>query len=194
MLDPSFVGAHRLRGFIFTEFIELVEQLHGDTLADRLIDACELPSGGAYTSVDNYPAEELVALVIKLGELTDTAVATLLRTFGERLFHYLADSHRELVKGIHHPFDLFDCLEEHVHSEVRKLYPNAEVPFFDCNRLSTTEFRLQYRSERALPDLAEGLIAAACQHFGTTATIRQSDQSNGENTTVDFHVRLNSET
>ena len=64
-----------MRGFIFVEFIELVERLHGIEVADELIDSSQLPSGGAYTSVATYPADEMVTLVTRLSEMTDVPVA-----------------------------------------------------------------------------------------------------------------------
>ncbi|MCX7200840.1 MAG: hypothetical protein NTV17_00650 [Burkholderiales bacterium] len=42
-----------MKGMIFTEFLELVERTYSPEMADDLIDASNLPSGGAYTSVGN---------------------------------------------------------------------------------------------------------------------------------------------
>ena len=52
-----------MRGFVMTEFVELAERLFGEELVDRLLDSADLPSGGAYTAVDNYDHGEIVKLV-----------------------------------------------------------------------------------------------------------------------------------
>jgi hypothetical protein len=179
-----------VRGFIFTEFVELIEQQFGEELADRLLDSTSLASGGAYTAVDNYDHEELVRLVAKLSDLVDVPVADLLQSFGVQLFEFLARSHSTVMTNIGDPFDLFDQLESHIHAEVRKLYPNAEVPFFDTERTDSQSMRLSYRSSRAMPDLAEGLIMGACRHFDRGVEIRREDRSGGKGTDVDFFVTL----
>lgn len=183
-----------MRGFIFTEFVEMVEETWGVEVADRLTDECELESGGAYTAADVYATSEIVALVSKLSEVVDMPVPTLLQVYGRSLFEYLARSHHRIMEGIDHPFELFRGLEQHVHTEVRKLYPNAEVPYFDCADTGAESMRLRYKSSRAMPDLAEGLIHGACAHFGREVDVRREDRSGGAGSEVDFFVTLKDQT
>jgi len=179
-----------MRGFVFTEFIELVEGLYGTELVDQLFDSTELDSGGAYTAVENYDHKEMARLVTNLSELVDATVPDLFKAFGEQLFGYLASTHQQLILGLNHPFELFEQLEHHVHAGVRKLYPEAETPYFDTVRLESGTMRLTYRSSRAMPDLAEGLIVGACRHFGRTPKIRREDRSDGQGTEVDFFIDI----
>jgi len=44
-----------MKGVIFTEFLDFVELEMGGEMVDAIIDDCDLPSGGAYTSVSIYP-------------------------------------------------------------------------------------------------------------------------------------------
>src|SRR5262245_35992633 len=52
-----------MKGVVFTEFLEMVGAKFGEDMVDDVILACELPSGGAYTSVGTYDHQELFALV-----------------------------------------------------------------------------------------------------------------------------------
>ena len=44
-----------MKGIIFTEFIEMVEDKFGFEVADNIITNSNLPSGGAYTAVGYKP-------------------------------------------------------------------------------------------------------------------------------------------
>ena len=52
-----------MKGIIFTEFFDLVEKTFGFDVAERLLDECDLPSGGAYTAVGTYDHSEILTLV-----------------------------------------------------------------------------------------------------------------------------------
>jgi hypothetical protein len=177
-------------GFIFTELVEFVESAHGEDFVDQWLDSCELKSGGAFTSQADYSHSEMVELVGKLSEMSGAPAPDLLRTFGQHLFGYLQRTHEFVMRSIDNPLDLFENLENHVHVEVRKLYPNAEVPSFETQRLGSDDMVLRYRSSRALPDLAEGLILGAAAHFDRSVRIDREDVSGGSGEAVDFRVRL----
>ncbi|MEL7340130.1 MAG: heme NO-binding domain-containing protein, partial [Bacteroidota bacterium] len=55
-----------MKGIVFTEFLEMVEDTFGFETADNIVSQAELPSGGVYTAVGTYPALEMVSLVGKL--------------------------------------------------------------------------------------------------------------------------------
>lgn len=175
-----------MRGFIFTELIEMVEKSHGIDFVDQWLSTCESSCGAAYTAVDSYDTEEMQRLVARLSAMLDTPVSDLYRAYGQHLFGYLARSHEALLADMSHPFDLFKRLEDHVHVEVRKLYEDAEVPRFGWTCPSEGQMVLSYRSSRGLADLAEGLIVGACEHFGTPLEMRREDRSDGKGQIVDF--------
>jgi len=177
-------------GFIFTELVEFVETVHGEELTDHWLDSCQLASGGAFAATDSYSAEEIAELVGKLSQLSGTPVPDLLCTFGEHLFGFLARTHERVIRSIDDPLDLLENLDEHIHVEVCKLYPQAEVPRFTARRVGPDEMVLRYESSRALPDLAEGLIRGAAKHFGRTVEIRRDGPPGGSGETADFHVRM----
>ena len=68
-----------MRGVIFTEFLEMVEESYGIETAERVIGACDLASGGAYTSVGTYDHHELLAMVGVLASQSGTPPSALVK-------------------------------------------------------------------------------------------------------------------
>ncbi|MEP4079075.1 heme NO-binding domain-containing protein [Haloferula sp.] len=171
-----------MKGIIFTHFIQMVEEAHGIRTVDRIIELSDLPSGGSYTAVGTYDHTEIVKLVTNLSEETSTEVPELLRQFGKYLFGHLAKSYPQFVEGVGNPLDFLGRIEGYIHVEVRKLYPDAELPRFECRRNSPNELVMIYQSIRHFEDLCEGLIRGSLDHFGAKATIgrRQLDDEREE--------------
>ena len=155
-----------MKGIVFTEFIELVEARFSVPVAERLLETTDLPSGGIYTSVGTYDSAEMFALVTRLSELTQVPVPDLLREFGRHMFGRFLEKFPSFFEGIDSAPDFLEQVDGFVHVEVRKLYPDAELPGFTCERPTPERLLMTYRSSRQLPDLAEGLIRACYAHYG----------------------------
>lgn len=154
-----------MKGMVFTEFIELVERTYSPALADQMIDECNLPSGGAYTAVGNYDHREMVSLVVALHRHSGLPVDQILRWFGENLFISLSTGFPAFFEGKTHAFDVLKGIESVIHTEVRKLYPDAELPVFHVEQPDERTLVLDYHSPRCMDDLAHGLIKACLAHF-----------------------------
>ena len=59
--------------------------------------------------------------------------------------------------------------------EVRKLYPDAELPSFEYIVHSPGKLEMIYRSNRPFADLAQGLIEGCGERFGETLVIERND-------------------
>lgn len=160
-------------GMIYTEFLEMVEQRFGEDAADRMLDEVshKLPSGGAYTAVGNYDHSEIIILVMKLSEMAEIPVPTLVSTFGSHLFHRFGHLYPQLFGGTDNTLDFLEQVEDYIHRQVHALYPKAELPTFVCSRSSDNELIMDYRSKRAFGDLAHGLILGCAQHFNENVTV-----------------------
>jgi len=74
--------------------------------------------------------------------------------------------------------------------EVRKLYPDAALPQIKTEKISDDVFVLNYKSDRMMGDLAEGLIAGAIQHFGDHHKCTREDlQNEGASQCVRFTLK-----
>ena len=75
-----------MKGIIFTEFIEMVEDKFGYVMADKLLNQPELKSEGVYTAVGTYDFEEMIVLLKLLSKESKTQIPDLLKFFGTYLF------------------------------------------------------------------------------------------------------------
>ena len=71
-----------MKGIVFVELLAMAEDTFGEEVVDRVIDAAALPSGGAFTSVGNYPCEELMTLIRGFSTHSGIPGAELQRLFG----------------------------------------------------------------------------------------------------------------
>jgi hypothetical protein len=168
-----------MKGVVFTEFLEMVEERFSIDMVDDLLDDAQPASGGAYTSVGTYDHAEMVALVRALAERTRMSSAELLCAFGERLFGRFVVAYPRFFDEVTTAFQFLAGIEDIIHAEVRKLYPDAELPAFEVERHEVDELVLVYDSGRHLEDLAEGLIRGCGAYFGEHIVIARSTLGEG---------------
>jgi hypothetical protein len=179
-----------MKGVVFTEFMDFVRQHHGEDMADDIIEACDLPSGGAYTAVGTYPHGEMLALCSALSARCGAPVAQLVRAFGDHLSSSFARHHPVFFERAGNLFDFLASIEEHIHVEVRKLYPDAELPTFAVAERTPTRIVLDYRSPRRLGHLSEGLIEGSARQFGVQVLVQVQPLDGADGQAVRFIVDL----
>lgn len=177
-----------MKGIVFTEFLEMVESKFSPELADTIIEVAELPSGGAYTTVGTYNHSEMIKLVSCLSKETGISTAELMRSFGVYMFERFYVLFPHYFNGIDSSFQFLELIENYIHVEVRKLYPEAELPSFQCDTSRPGCLVLTYQSTRPFAALAEGLIRGCTAHFGEDVDIEVADLSNGMGTAARFSI------
>jgi hypothetical protein len=71
-----------MKGIVFTEYLEFIENKFGYEIVDKLLNEVDLPSGGHYTAVGSYDFSELLQLLMKTSQLTKAPADKLLYGFG----------------------------------------------------------------------------------------------------------------
>ena len=102
-----------MKGVVFTEFLEMVEDRFSPEMADRIIEGAKLPSGGVYTTVGTYDHGEMIQLVSCLSEETGIPSAELVRSFGMHLFgrfHTMFPKYFEDVSSSFDASSQFSCI------------------------------------------------------------------------------------
>jgi hypothetical protein len=181
-------GVQDMKGIVFTEFLEMVENKFSPELADRIIEGAEVPSGGVYTAVGTYSHTEMIGLVRCLSKETGIDSAELMRSFGGHMFERFYVLFPKYFEGLNSSFEFMEKIEDYIHVEVRKLYPEAELPSFVCETSEPGCLRLTYRSSRPFATLAEGLIRGCVAHYREAADIEIEDLSDGEGTAARFLI------
>ncbi|WNJ20687.1 heme NO-binding domain-containing protein [Pontibacter sp. G13] len=164
-----------MKGIVFTEFFDMVEDTFGFDMADDLVNECDLPSGGIYTAVGTYDHMEMVSLVSRLSEKSEVPLPTLLNAFGKHLMKTFSSRYGTFFEESDSVFDFLSKIEDYIHVEVAKLYPDAELPRFDIQFNGPDILEMVYHSSRGMADLAEGLIEGSIAHFGEEIHIHRED-------------------
>ncbi|MCJ2186160.1 heme NO-binding domain-containing protein [Novosphingobium beihaiensis] len=177
-----------MKGIVFTEFLEHVESAFGVDVLEDMIERSEVPSGGAYTSVGTYDHAEMGALIAALSSLTQTPAADLVHRFGISLGTGFSGKFESFFQEKANLFDFLESVESHIHVEVKKLYPDAELPSLVMVERSPEAARLRYRSPRNLDELAAGLIVSSAAYYNDSVTVTREPGEDTDGPFVDIVV------
>jgi hypothetical protein len=160
-----------MKGIIFTQFLTMVEDTHGYAVVDEIIEQSDLPSKGVYTAVGTYSHDEMHQLVHQLSQKTGANPDDLYYAFGTYFFSVFEQHYEHFLKEQNNAFSFLDTLESYIHVEVKKLYPEAELPRFDTLHMDAEKMEMLYTSERKMGPFAKGLIERCLAYYGETATV-----------------------
>lgn len=175
-----------MKGIVFCEFIDMVEECFSLELADRIISSSMLATGGAYTSVGTYDHREIIELVDHLSGATGIPAPALIRTFGEHLCKRFALLYPVFFSKHTSAFDFLASIDSQIHVEVKKLYPDAELPEFEHHFPGPDSMVFIYRSKRPFADLAEGLIHGCITHYNEAISLTRANLPGGNGAHVSF--------
>lgn len=181
-----------MKGIVFTEFLELVEQKFGLEVVDEIIEKSNLKSNGAYTSVGTYDFSEMLTLLQHLSEYTKLSIDELLLVYAEHFFHVLSDSYPGLINTYSGPIEMLASIENHIHVEVLKIYPDAELPTFEILEKTDNSLVMIYKSSRAMYYFGLGLMNKTFEHFNSSAEIVM-EKLKEDGTEVKFIITKNDE-
>ncbi len=179
-----------MKGIVFTEFLDLVEDKFGLEMVDTILANSELPSNGVYTAVGTYSFAEMVSLLTNLNKETGIAVDDLLLVYGEHFFSVVKRSYPEFLLQFTDPLEMLASIENHIHVEVIKIYPDAELPTFEILKHTDNELVMVYTSSRAMHSFGKGLMNKTFEHFNQKATILV-EKLNDKGTEVKFSITTN---
>lgn len=160
-----------MKGIIFNLLEQVVTDEYGSDAWDDLLTATGVD--GVYTSLGNYADDELIALVGAASEKLGRPADELVRWFGSTAIELLFAQHPAFFDAHHATQPFLLTLNDIIHAEVRKLYPDALVPTFDFLTTQDGHFALGYQSPRQLCSLAEGFVEGAAHHYGESVVIDQ---------------------
>ncbi|MGF1778666.1 heme NO-binding domain-containing protein [Vibrio nomapromontoriensis] len=178
-----------MKGIIFTEFMELVEEKFGLDVLDEVLEM----SGdeGVYTSVGSYDHRDLVKLIVNLSKKTNIDPATLQQVFGQTVFNALLRSLPDNagINNSNSTFQFIRHVENYIHVEVKKLYADAQPPKFHFVSENESEMVMDYESARCMSHVCLGLIEGCANHFGEKIEVNMVPQTD-DNSVVRFHLTL----
>jgi len=160
-----------MKGIVFTEFLDLVEERFGLEMVDAIISQSKLESKGVYTSIGTYSFSELLQLLQNLQTKTGISIDNLLLIYGEHFFSVIETNYKDLLSSYNDPIEMLASIENHIHVEVRKIYNDAELPTFIIKEKTKKTLILIYKSSRSMHHFGLGLMNKTFEHFNSKATI-----------------------
>lgn len=160
-----------MKGIVFVKLSEFVEENWGLALWDELLQEINLDSGGIYTSVGLFSDQEFFSLVTLIASKKNITEKQIQIAFGKWIFKEL---YALAPPGTHDFIDVFEFLhgvQNIIHVEVKKLYPDVFLPEFNFLFESEKTLRFHYKSPRKLCYFCEGLVYGLSQHVNQEVTI-----------------------
>ncbi|WP_298343053.1 heme NO-binding domain-containing protein [uncultured Algibacter sp.] len=179
-----------MKGIVFTEFLDLVEDKFGLEVLDKILTQSDLESGGVYTSVGTYSFSEMLQLLQHLSAHTSISIDDLLLVYAEHFFGVIEESYPGLLATYKDPIEMLSSIENHIHVEVRKIYPDAELPTFEVVEKTQDTLVMIYKSSRAMHHFGLGLMNKTFEHFNSKASI-VLEKLNEDGTEVKFLINKN---
>lgn len=169
--------------------MSLVEEQFGYELVDKIIRDTKLENNGAFTSIGTYDHNELLKMVVALSQESGVQVPVLAKEFGKHLYRKFSAKHADKMHGMNSAFVLIEKVENFIHVEVRKIYPDAQLPSFTYELSDDGDtLVVKYRSERPFADVCEGLIEQCIESFGEEISIQRDDVAT-DGTAADFTLK-----
>ena len=180
-----------MKGFIYSEFAELVRNRYGADTLKKVVAGSEVSLDLTAEPKPGYSHEELFQMMGRLSVAVGISVNKLMETLGDYLFEKLARTYSIYFKPDQKLFEFLLMMEERTYAKVRRDDPDAILPKLTVSRLDATNLRMIYESEKAMPDFGIGLIHGAARHFGQKVFVGKRDLNPQQpGTVVEFMVKL----
>ena len=179
-----------MKGIVFTEFLDLVEEKFGLEMVDTIIQQSNLDSGGIYTSIGTYSFSEMLSLLKNLSTNTSISIDNLLLVYAEHFFSVIEKNYPDMLAKYKDPIEMLSSIEHHIHVEVRKIYHDAELPTFEVLEKTENSLVKIYKSSRAMHHFGLGLMNKTFEHFNTKAEINL-EKIKADGTIVKFTILKN---
>ena len=162
-----------MKGIILSEFVEFLEEQLGFEIAQQIIDDSGVASKGAYSRVGQYDYQELIQLLTQTVKETSKSADELIQPFANHLFKVFRRDYSVFFDGVNSAAHMLTTIDDHIHVEVKKLYPDAELPKFNYEDTGD-QLILNYQSPRPLADIAQAMVIGCLQYFDDKETLAEA--------------------
>jgi hypothetical protein len=147
-----------MKGIVFTEFLEMTEVRFGYQMVDRIILKSNLPSRGIYTSIGDYPEDELFLLIDALHEEAKLEKKYLMTLLGAKMHESFIENYKNRLVAIASTTSFLNLLEIYVNMLVRSMYAKTKVPTIEIENVGMSKLIMTYYTENRISELIEGFI------------------------------------
>ena len=160
-----------MHGIVFGELKQYVADRLGPEGWDALLaDAGIGPK--LFLAIQEYPDQELAAILGAASRRSGLPVDALLEDFGDFIGPHLVRMYRVYIQPEWKTLDVIEHTEERIHRLVRVQHRGARPPYLSTTRRSDEEIVVHYSSERRYCALARGIARGIARHYGETLEIK----------------------
>ena len=158
-----------MKGIIFTEFLTIVENQFGLDISQQMLDNAN--DSGIYTAIGSYDHRQLIKLIMSLSHITNIPASQLQQTYGRLVFPVLLRALPIPDIETDNTFRFIEKVEQYIHLEVKKLYPDATPPKFIFSDQTQSTMTMDYHSARCMGYVCMGLLEGCADYFNQSLTI-----------------------
>jgi hypothetical protein len=161
-------------GYIFTDFLEMVEANYGLKVLNALVSKSNLESNGIYTSFGWYDESELSILIETLGKEIFSSKNDVKRKFGEYLFDKSLERMKDEIGALQNSIQLVELFEKQMVEKTSRFYPSYKPSKIIKNRITQESIEVFYESDGQLCHILDGFIVKSTQYFNEKFTVDTS--------------------
>lgn len=163
-----------MHGTIFAELEKFVGARLGPDAWAALKAKAGLAADKSYDMLENYPDEELTALVVAGSEITGLPAPALLEDFGAFIAPDLLEMYWGAIEPDWRTLDVIEHTESTIHTVVRMNQRGATPPYLHATRTGENEVTVVYTSPRRLCAVARGISRGIADHYNESIDIRDT--------------------
>ena len=144
-----------MKGIVFTEFLEMVEEEFGFKVIDKIIVNSDLLSKGIYTAFGNYDEGELFILINALSMEVNLEKSKIMIILGEKLYK--------------------SFIENYINMEVRRIFPKSSLQQIEIDYLNEEKLIITYYVNEKISELIQGIILGYINICKDSIKVNKSD-------------------
>lgn len=160
-----------MHGIVFGEMKQYVTARLGASAWNELLGDAGIGTK-LYLAIQEYPDEELGAILQAASARTGLSTTALLQDFGDFIGPHLVQMYRMYILPEWKTLDVIEHTEERIHKLVRVHHRGARPPYLSTTRRGENEIVIHYSSERRLCALAKGIAMGIARHYDEPLEIR----------------------
>ena len=133
-----------MKGFVITGFLEFIDKNFDEAIVNDLLDSREIPVGGVYSPMLDYPDNTLAEMIEGTAELLNMTDRKLSMIAGINLFAELLAVNPLWVEQAGNTFELLKSHDEVLNNFVEKAFPGFVAPSFGCVEINSDKFQINY--------------------------------------------------
>ena len=154
-----------MKGHIFNLLEEFLIETAGAETFETIYQNVDFESEGVFVTTGNYPDADLVKLVHEAVRVLGITIEQAHVAFGKWMFPHLTKLVPTEVIDVGHPKNFLMQLNAIHEVELKKLWPDARPPLFNCEDTGQNTMTFVYDSPRQMFDLVEGVLAGVRDYY-----------------------------